>query len=365
MYDCVQGIAGTDVAKEASDIILTDDNFSSIVKAVMWGRNVYDSIAKFLQFQLTVNIVAVIVAFIGACAVQDSPLKAVQMLWVNLIMDTLASLALATEMPTPDLLLRKPYGRTKPLISRTMMKNILGQAIYQLGVVFALLFVGDKLLDIPTGRNTKPGAEPSQHFTVIFNTFVMMTLFNEINARKIHGQRNVFEGLFTNPIFYCIWIGTALSQVVIIQFGREAFSTKSLTMEQWGWCLFFGVGTLLWGQVVTTVPTRRIPKILSWGRGHPEQYTEAIALGEDKYDAEGSDKKPRAGQILWIRGLTRLQTQKAKSKGSKIVLKSTWDLNQSDTGLELTQQQEEDGWIGLRQPAQCSNPSPPPLLFPI
>lgn len=70
-----QGIAGTDVAKEASDIILTDDNFSSIVKAVMWGRNVYDSIAKFLQFQLTVNVVAVIVAFIGACAVQDSPLK--------------------------------------------------------------------------------------------------------------------------------------------------------------------------------------------------------------------------------------------------------------------------------------------------
>merc|ERR1719431_1441842 len=86
------GIAGTDVAKEASDIILTDDNFTSIVKAVMWGRNVYDSIAKFLQFQLTVNVVAVIVAFIGACAIQDSPLKAVQMPWVNLIMDTLASL---------------------------------------------------------------------------------------------------------------------------------------------------------------------------------------------------------------------------------------------------------------------------------
>ncbi|KHJ75704.1 hypothetical protein OESDEN_24680 [Oesophagostomum dentatum] len=100
------GIAGTDVAKEASDIILTDDNFTSIVKAVMWGRNVYDSIAKFLQFQLTVNVVAVTIAFIGACAISDSPLKAVQMLWVNLIMDTLASLALATEMPTEDLLER-------------------------------------------------------------------------------------------------------------------------------------------------------------------------------------------------------------------------------------------------------------------
>ncbi|XP_011506294.1 PREDICTED: plasma membrane calcium-transporting ATPase 2 isoform X2 [Ceratosolen solmsi marchali] len=302
------GIAGTDVAKEASDIILTDDNFSSIVKAVMWGRNVYDSIAKFLQFQLTVNVVAVIVAFIGACAVQDSPLKAVQMLWVNLIMDTLASLALATEMPTPDLLLRKPYGRTKPLISRTMMKNILGQAIYQLAIIFMLLFVGDKMLDIPSGRGVAAaGGGPTQHFTIIFNTFVMMTLFNEFNARKIHGQRNVFQGIFTNPIFYSIWIGTCLSQVVIIQYGKMAFSTKALTVEQWMWCLFFGIGTLLWGQLVTTIPTRKIPKILSWGRGQPDDIG-AINLGDEKFDPD-SDKKPRAGQILWIRGLTRLQTQ--------------------------------------------------------
>ncbi|XP_066997284.2 plasma membrane calcium-transporting ATPase 2 isoform X1 [Anabrus simplex] len=301
------GIAGTDVAKEASDIILTDDNFSSIVKAVMWGRNVYDSIAKFLQFQLTVNVVAVIVAFIGACAVQDSPLKAVQMLWVNLIMDTLASLALATEMPTPDLLLRKPYGRTKPLISRTMMKNILGQGVYQLTIIFSLLFVGDYILDIPSGRGK---SIPTQHFTIIFNTFVMMTLFNEINARKIHGQRNVFQGIFTNPIFYSIWVGTCISQVVIIEFGAMAFSTTGLTLEQWLWCVFFGFGTLLWGQLVTTIPTRKIPKILSWGRGHPEEYTEAIALGEEKFDPDSQEgKKPRAGQILWIRGLTRLQTQ--------------------------------------------------------
>ncbi|XP_017962601.1 plasma membrane calcium-transporting ATPase 1 [Drosophila navojoa] len=257
------GIAGTDVAKEASDIILTDDNFSSIVKAVMWGRNVYDSIAKFLQFQLTVNVVAVIVAFIGACAVQDSPLKAVQMLWVNLIMDTLASLALATEVPTPDLLLRKPYGRTKPLISRTMMKNILGQALYQLVIIFGLLFVGDLILDIESGRGQDLNAGPTQHFTIIFNTFVMMTLFNEINARKIHGQRNVVEGLFTNPIFYTIWIFTMISQVVIIQYGKMAFSTKALSLDQWLWCIFFGIGTLVWGQLITSVPTRKLPKILS------------------------------------------------------------------------------------------------------
>ncbi|XP_052564452.1 plasma membrane calcium-transporting ATPase 1 isoform X5 [Culex pipiens pallens] len=291
------GIAGTDVAKEASDIILTDDNFSSIVKAVMWGRNVYDSIAKFLQFQLTVNVVAVIVAFIGACAVQDSPLKAVQMLWMNLIMDTLASLALATEMPTPDLLLRKPYGRTKPLISRTMMKNILGQALYQLFIVFGLLFVGDRLLDIESGRGQPLNSEATQHFTIIFNVFVFMTLFNELNARKIHGQRNIFEGLFTNPIFYSIWIITLVSQIFIIQFGKVAFSTKALNVEQWLWSVFFGLGTLIWGQIVTSIPTRKMPKKMAWGRGEAE-YAEAIRLGEERYDSLDNDKKPRAGSNI-------------------------------------------------------------------
>ncbi|XP_013769959.1 plasma membrane calcium-transporting ATPase 1-like [Pundamilia nyererei] len=243
------GIAGTDVAKEASDIILTDDNFSSIVKAVMWGRNVYDSISKFLQFQLTVNVVAVIVAFTGACITQDSPLKAVQMLWVNLIMDTFASLALATEPPTEALLLRNPYGRKKPLISRTMMKNILGHGVYQLTIIFTLLFAGETLFDIDSGRNAPLHAPPSEHYTIVFNTFVLMQIFNEFNARKIHGERNVFEGVFRNPIFCSIIFGTFVSQFIIVQFGGKPFSCVDLTLEQWLWCIFLGLGSLLWGQV--------------------------------------------------------------------------------------------------------------------
>ncbi|XP_042147807.1 plasma membrane calcium-transporting ATPase 3 isoform X16 [Ixodes scapularis] len=299
------GIAGTDVAKEASDIILTDDNFTSIVKAVMWGRNVYDSIAKFLQFQLTVNTVAVIVAFTGACAIRDSPLKAVQMLWVNLIMDTLASLALATEMPTTSLLVRKPYGRTKPLISRTMMKNILGHAIYQLTVIFVLLFLGPEIFDIDPGM----GVRLSEHFTIIFNTFVMMTLFNEVNARKIHGERNIFEGLLTNPIFYSILIITAVAQVIIVQYGSMFFQTKALSLDQWLWCVFFGCGTLVWGQFVTTMPTKRIPKTFTWGSGPPDEMNATASLVEDGSSGSLSQDVKRTGQILWIRGLTRLQTQ--------------------------------------------------------
>uniref|UniRef100_A0A674GRR0 Calcium-transporting ATPase n=1 Tax=Taeniopygia guttata TaxID=59729 RepID=A0A674GRR0_TAEGU len=299
------GIAGTDVAKEASDIILTDDNFSSIVKAVMWGRNVYDSIAKFLQFQLTVNVVAVIVAFTGACITQDSPLKAVQMLWVNLIMDTLASLALATEPPTEALLLRKPYGREHPLLSGTMLRNILGHAAYQLLVIFTLLFAGEVLFDIDSGRAAPLHAPPSEHFTIIFNTFVLMQLFNELNARKLHGERNVFEGVCANPVFCAIVLGTFAVQVGQGTWGHGGHvGTCGGTHGDMGTLrnVFEGVcanptfcaivlGTFA-VQVLVCVPGPggRWPE-----RSGPREHPEVAELGR--------------GKVLWVRGLSRVQTQ--------------------------------------------------------
>ncbi|XP_009583888.1 PREDICTED: plasma membrane calcium-transporting ATPase 1-like, partial [Fulmarus glacialis] len=303
------GIAGTDVAKEASDIILTDDNFTSIVKAVMWGRNVYDSISKFLQFQLTVNIVAVIVAFTGACITQDSPLKAVQMLWVNLIMDTFASLALATEPPSESLLLRKPYGRNKPLISRTMMKNILGHAVYQLTIIFTLLFAGEKFFDIDSGRNAPLHSPPTEHYTIVFNTFVMMQLFNEINARKIHGERNVFESIYRNPIFCTVVLGTFAAQIIIVEFGGKPFSCSGLTLSQWFWCIFIGVGELLWGQLICTVPTSHLKFLKEAGHGITKEEIPEEELPEDVDEIDHAEMELRRGQILWFRGLNRIQTQ--------------------------------------------------------
>ncbi|XP_073447824.1 plasma membrane calcium-transporting ATPase 2 isoform X7 [Aquarana catesbeiana] len=303
------GIAGTDVAKEASDIILTDDNFSSIVKAVMWGRNVYDSISKFLQFQLTVNVVAVIVAFTGACITQDSPLKAVQMLWVNLIMDTFASLALATEPPTESLLLRKPYGRNKPLISQTMMKNILGHAVYQLTLIFTLLFAGEGIFNIDSGRNAPLHSPPSEHYTIIFNTFVLMQLFNEINARKIHGERNVFDGIFRNPIFCTIVLGTFGIQIVIVQFGGKPFSCAPLQLDQWMWCIFLGFGELVWGQVIASIPTKRLKFLKGAGRLTQKEENQEEEMNEDNEEIDHAERELRRGQILWFRGLNRIQTQ--------------------------------------------------------
>lgn len=146
------GIAGTKVAQSASDIVILDDKFSSIVRAIMWGRSVYDNIRKFLQFQLTVNVVALLVVFIGACAGFPPPLNAVMMLWINLIMDTLGALALATELPTMALLDRKPYRRQASLISRPMIRHIAVQSIFQLTLLLILLWSGPRMFGIPSGE---------------------------------------------------------------------------------------------------------------------------------------------------------------------------------------------------------------------
>ncbi len=144
---------------------------------------------------------------------QKSPLTATQLLWVNLIMDSLASLALATEQPTDSLLERKPYGRTKPLISLSMMRHILGHSFYQLIVMFVITFYGHVLFDIEWGFDRGHSAPPTQHLTIVFNTFVMMQIFNEINSRKVHGERNVFDGIHKNQLFLGILIGTIIVQV--------------------------------------------------------------------------------------------------------------------------------------------------------
>jgi Ca2+-transporting ATPase len=169
------GIAGTEVAKEASAIILMDDNFKSIVKAMMWGRAVNDAVKKFLQFQVTVNITAVLLTFITAVASADeaSVLTAVQLLWVNLIMDTMAALALATDPPTESILDRKPYPKSAPLISITMWKMIIGEAIYQLVITLLLNYGSYSILSYQSDR------EHEQVPSLVFNTFVWMQIFNQ------------------------------------------------------------------------------------------------------------------------------------------------------------------------------------------
>jgi len=267
-------IAGTRVAQEAADIILLDDNFESVVKACMWGRNVYDSIAKFLQFQLTVNVSAVFISVLGAVVVDDAPLTVVQMLWVNLIMDSLGALALASEKPTEELLKRKPYGRNRSLLSFEMKCNILFQSMYQLAVLIFLMFAAagpwcrpdqkdlytscaghlGGLLNIESGLGRDHGAPPTQHYTLIFNCFVLMQLGNWVNCRKLFHEYNVFEGVFSNPTFCGIWLGCLVVQVLAVQlagfFGgtgtNKVFKTQALSSVQWAICVVCGVLSFIW-----------------------------------------------------------------------------------------------------------------------
>ncbi|KAH6844563.1 hypothetical protein B0I37DRAFT_310916 [Chaetomium sp. MPI-CAGE-AT-0009] len=252
------GIAGTEVAKEAASIILMDDNFASIVKGISWGRAVNDAVKKFLQFQLTVNVTAVVLTFVSSVASdeEESVLNAVQLLWVNLIMDTFAALALATDPPTPSILDRKPDKKSASLISTRMMKMIIGQAICQLAITFVLHFGGATLLGYDLTNPIKEVREDADaHLrTLVFNTFVWLQIFNEINNRRLDNGYNIFEGITRNYFFIFINLIMVGGQVLIIFVGGEAFKITPLNGKEWGLSIGLGAISIPWGAVIRTFP---------------------------------------------------------------------------------------------------------------
>lgn len=248
------GIAGTEVAKESSDIIILDDNFTSVVKVVRWGRSVYANIQKFIQFQLTVNVVALTINFVAAVSSGEVPLTAVQLLWVNLIMDTMGALALATEAPTDDLMDRTPIGRKEPLITNTMWRNIFGQAIYQIIVLLILTYKGIEILGL---KGTHEQQELERN-TIIFNAFVFCQLFNEVNARRPE-KFNVFEGIHKNYLFLGIIAITIFFQVIIVTFLNDFADTTMLEIKWWGLCIAIGSVATPLAVLIKCVPVPKKP----------------------------------------------------------------------------------------------------------
>ncbi|KAL1837821.1 hypothetical protein VTJ49DRAFT_3368 [Mycothermus thermophilus] len=254
------GIAGTEVAKEASAIILMDDNFSSIVKALKWGRAVNDAVKRFLQFQLTVNVTAVVLTFVSAVqsAEQKSVLTAVQLLWVNLIMDTLAALALATDPPHDSVLNRKPERKGSSIISVTMWKMIIGQAIYQLLITFLIYFGGTSVLPGPDDM-TK-----DQINTLVFNTFVWMQIFNQWNNRRLDNNFNIFEGMLKNPYFIGISAIMCGGQVLIVMVGGVAFriAKDGQTPVMWAIAIILGVLSIPVGVIIRLIPDELVEGLI-------------------------------------------------------------------------------------------------------
>ncbi|KAL2238823.1 UNVERIFIED_CONTAM: Calcium-transporting ATPase 12, plasma membrane-type [Sesamum indicum] len=242
------GIQGTEVAKESSDIVILDDDFSSVATVLRWGRCVYNNIQKFIQFQLTVNVAALVINFIAAVSAGDVPLTAVQLLWVNLIMDTLGALALATERPTDELMHNPPVGRTEPLITNIMWRNLLAQSLYQIIVLLTFQFRGRSIFNV----------DEQVKNTLIFNTFVLCQVFNEFNSRNLEKQ-NVFKGIHKNKLFLGIIAVTIILQFVMVEFLKNFADTVRLSLAQWGICI--AIAALTWpiGWIMKFVPVTKKP----------------------------------------------------------------------------------------------------------
>ncbi|PPR89631.1 hypothetical protein GOBAR_AA31059 [Gossypium barbadense] len=294
------GIQGTEVAKESSDIVILDDNFASVVKVVRWGRSVYANIQKFIQFQLTVNVAALVINVAAAISSGDVPLNSVQLLWVNLIMDTLGALALVTEPPTDNLMHRSPVGRSYPESdmsqklygtgdrrktsrisysvvnlrrynidvesSRQIVRGFSGEkgkgftllfnALYQVTVLLVLNFRGMTILQLEDDGNREHAYKVKN--SLIFNAFVMCQIFNEFNARKPE-EVNCFKGVTKNYLFMGIIGFTFILQIIIIEFLGKFTSTVRLDWQLW--LVSLGIGIISWPLAIVgkLIPVPKTP----------------------------------------------------------------------------------------------------------
>ena len=234
---------GTSVAKEASDITLLDDSFNSIGTAVMWGRSLYKNIQRFIVFQLTINFVALLIVLLGSFMGTALPLTVTQMLWVNLIMDTFAALALASIPPSETVMNEKPRRSTDFIISKTMQYNIFG-----VGTVFLIVLLG--MIYYYTNAE---GGMTVHRLTIFFTFLVMLQFWNLFNARVFRTNDSAFKGLSKSYGMELIVIAILGGQILIVQFGGAVFRTEPLDWQTW--LIIIGTSSLvLWvGELIRFV----------------------------------------------------------------------------------------------------------------
>lgn len=231
------GISSTEVSKEASDIVLLDDSFATIVKAVEWGRNIYENFKRFISFQLTVNIASVICVFVSVLMGLPAPFTALQLLWINIIMDGPPALTLGLEPGYSDLMRRRPTNRSENIISKGMLARITATGVY-MSVVFLLQYKLNFL-----------GAARGEMTTVLFTLFVLFQLFNAFNCRELHSE-SIFCHLFKNKLMLLVVGCTFVLQVLIIQFAGAFFGTVPLGIAMWGKLFALAFSVIVLSEVI-------------------------------------------------------------------------------------------------------------------
>ena len=215
--------SGTSVAKDASDITLLDDSFASIATAVMWGRSLYRNIQRFVLFQLTINFAAIVICFVGAVFGTDMPLTVVQILWVNIIMDTFAAMAMASLPPNPEVMLEKPRPRDEFIITPGMARTLFICGGIMVAVLLGMLF----------WWTITEGGLTVRQLTLFFSTFVFLQFWNMFNAKGFETRHSVFTCLRGCREFFLILLAIAAGQVLIVEFGGEVFRTEPLAWREW------------------------------------------------------------------------------------------------------------------------------------
>ena len=234
------GIAGTDVTKEASDMVLLDDSFSTIIKAVQWGRGIYENFKRFIQFQLTVNVSSVVVVICSILAGFSAPFTALELLWINIIMDGPPALTLGLEPIRPDLLKHKPTRRNENIISKKMLLRIFVNGIF-ISVIFMLQHFKNFL-----------GAAPEEEATVLFTLFVLFQLFNAFNCRELD-DTPMCKNLLKNKLMLGVFLLVLILQIIITQFGAAVFETVPLSVGMWGKMLLTAFTVIILNEVVKAV----------------------------------------------------------------------------------------------------------------
>ena len=238
---------GTSVAKDASDITLLDDSFASIATAVMWGRSLYRNIQRFVLFQLTINFAAIVVVFLGSIFGTELPLTVVQILWVNLIMDTFAAMAMASLPPDPEVMRDKPRPRNEFIITPAMARTI-----FTCGTVFVTILLG-----MLFWWHAAEGVVSLEHLTIFFSVFVFLQFWNMFNAKGFETRRSVFRNLRGNRTFFLVLLLIAAGQVAIVEVGGEVFRTTPLSFEQWAEVIGYTSLIAVAGDAIRAVRRRR------------------------------------------------------------------------------------------------------------
>lgn len=247
--------SGTNVAKEASDMTLLDDSFGSIAKAVMWGRSLYKNLQRFLFFQLVVNVCALLLVIVGSLVGTEMPLTVTQILWVNLIMDTFAALALSSLPPSREVMKDKPRHQSDFILSRSIIAQILGVGIAMFLVMFVFLLYCEHGIDFGFRPNNNEGID-IRELTWFFTTFVMMQMWNLFNAKSIGSHHSSLHRLYADKGLLVVLVCILLGQVIIVQFGGEMFRCVPLTLKEWVVIILGTSPVLIIGEAVRCLQRR-------------------------------------------------------------------------------------------------------------